>query len=374
MWAHVGNNFVLDFHEDELESVQPTLRNHHARVRPVVPARGSVHPADQQRRRDVELLPAGFARRRSRVQGRLSLALRARPRRGTFRRQHDCGLRGTSCPAADTARRGCSAIRSPTTTSTPTPRTPGHDSVRAADAQPRRAVGSPVRGGAGVDGTRASVRTADPAFRHLRRRRSGRRVERHLAATRRQLGFHERRTDGGARVVCDVLRPTGAGRAVGDAQPGRPRGSRTFRGTTSTATAPSRPSEVDYTQTAVLLAAHWDPARPTFLGTREHGRSEHQERSDARIHRRHRSRADAATWRSARATSGASTIASCGTIGSTSRATTTWRGSSRRRRRRARCGRALRPGHATTSPRFRFPACGSGRTSRIATAPTTASS
>ena len=87
MWAHLGNNFVLDFHEDELRDVQAAPGNDHRPLGPFVPG-VDVPPPDQQPRRRQQLLPAGDDRRRTLAQVRLSLAQRALDEPQPSRRLH----------------------------------------------------------------------------------------------------------------------------------------------------------------------------------------------------------------------------------------------------------------------------------------------
>ena len=83
------------------------IRNHHQCVGPVVPARGSVHPPNEQRRRDDDVLRAGRAGWRSCLQSRLSLAHRSGVLRGAFWRQHGCRLQAR----CGRPKRGSSATR-----------------------------------------------------------------------------------------------------------------------------------------------------------------------------------------------------------------------------------------------------------------------
>ena len=70
-YAHVGNNFILDFHEHDLSDVQPVLHRWH-RAQPALRHAEHQHPPGRQHQLQLELLPAGQAVRGSRVQsGRL---------------------------------------------------------------------------------------------------------------------------------------------------------------------------------------------------------------------------------------------------------------------------------------------------------------
>ena len=79
-YSHVGNNFALTFHEDDLRDVQPAFEiATSAYARSFLES--GLRPADRQHRHHGQLLPPGLARRRPRPEVRLQVAQRHRPHR-----------------------------------------------------------------------------------------------------------------------------------------------------------------------------------------------------------------------------------------------------------------------------------------------------
>ena len=90
-YAHIGNNFVLNFHEDSLTDVQPALivaSGLNLRLR----LTERVHPPCEQRQLQHQLLPAVVVLRRSRVEGWRLLARFERAVDQPHRRQRDPAL------------------------------------------------------------------------------------------------------------------------------------------------------------------------------------------------------------------------------------------------------------------------------------------
>ena len=87
-YAHVGNNFVLDFHDDSLASVQPSYESYSPAGLWGRSLNRTVYvQADRQHRPDRQLLPARSPRRRPRAQVRSQVSQRHRTLRVALRRQ-----------------------------------------------------------------------------------------------------------------------------------------------------------------------------------------------------------------------------------------------------------------------------------------------
>ena len=183
----------------------------------------------------------------------------------------------------------------------------------------------PGRRGAGGDGAGQPVLPDADAGDRLPGRGCRRGVEGLLAARRRHLRPQGRRQERRSRRR---MRPTTARWARASSRASSPppaRCSSATRGPTPTATRFVQPSEVNTSVPFLSKSTAYDPANPTSTDVADPRRSERQERSHARVHRRLRPPDRLARWPSAPATSGASTISSSGTIATTGRARTTAR-------------------------------------------------
>ena len=94
-YAHVGNNFILDYHTDDLADVQPFLIIAGSHQRPLDAGRLAVgeHPSDESAQPQRELLPARQAVGRPRAEGRRLLQERA-----GLRLDAHTGQRGSALP------------------------------------------------------------------------------------------------------------------------------------------------------------------------------------------------------------------------------------------------------------------------------------
>ena len=281
MWAHLGNNFTLDFHEDALRDVQPRFETTTSAWGAFV-QRVDLPPPDQQPRRRQQLLPAGDARRRSLVQVRLPLAQRALDEPQPSRRLHRCALhqrrrqlrRHLARPVLRVAPRHPRVLRA------------GHLHAQPPDGEPRLPLRSPGRRGAGRPRAGEPALPAADAGDRLPGRRCRRGVERLLAAHRRDLRPHGRRPHRGLVVVRDLLRPDGARPARRASSPPPARCSCAIPWTDTNGDAFVQPNEVNTTVPFLSKSAAYDPANPTNVRVAGARRSEHQERPHARVHRR----------------------------------------------------------------------------------------
>ena len=320
MWAHLGNNFVLDFHEDELRDVQARLETTTGLWGRSFQASTFLRPTNSLDVVSSYFLPA-TAGRRSLVQVRLPLAQCALDEPQPSRRLHRRALhqrrgqlgRHLARPVLRVAPRHARVLRA------------GHVHAQPPDDQPRLPLRPPGRRGAGRRRVPENpfFPTLMPAI-DFQGADAGVVWNGLLAAHRRHLRPQGRRQDRRLVVVRDLLRPDGARPAL---EPAR----RHRRGV--------RPLPLDRHQRRRVRAGR----RGQHLGAvpeQEHrlrpGQPDQHHLADTRRSRTSRTIARASSssastarsarrWRSAPATSGASTISSSGTIASTGRAPTTAR-------------------------------------------------
>ncbi len=205
MWAHLGNNFVLDFHEDDLSRRAAGVRDDDRRVCAFVSS-VDLPASDQQPRRGEHILRAGNGGRRPLAQVRLPLAQCALHEPQPPRRLRLCALhqrrpelrRDLARRQLRIAPRYACLLRA------------GHVHAQPVYAERRSALRPPGRRGAGRPRAREPVLPdADARDRFPGRGRRGG-VERPLAAHRRHLRPERRRQDGVLVVVRDLLRADGA--------------------------------------------------------------------------------------------------------------------------------------------------------------------
>ena len=321
MWAHVGNNFVLDFHEDELRDVQPRFE-----IDTGVWGRSfqavELRAADQQPRRDDA---ATSCRRRSAAttRSRSATAGARRTRRVINHRggNVDARYRPTAC--AELGRHLARRANSESHLNTNAFYVAGHLHREPADAEPRLPLRHPGRRGAGGAGA------GQPALPDADARRStstGADAGVVWKDFSPRLGMTYDLTGNGktvaARVLRDLLRPDGARPAV---EPAR----RDRRGV--------RPLPLDRHQRRHVRAGQRGqhdrpfleqerglrPGEPDQLPSRRRA-STRTSRTTAPASSSSASTAAAcATWPSAAATSGASTTSSSGPTATTGPAPTT---------------------------------------------------
>ena len=218
-YAHVGNNFTLTFQDPSSARHPAAFRHHERRLGPVV-QRVDLRAADAEHRPDDELLPAGDARRRPRVQGRLPLADGARRIDQPYRRQR----RGTLLELQRDVRAGSHAtgcncrISSATATRTTTCSTQRGCTSRTRYSVKRFTLNLGVRWDRQTDeALAATFRPTRSSRTSCRRLTSPVSMAAWCGTTFRRawhdLRHHRQRQIGRARVLLAVLRADGAGPA-----------------------------------------------------------------------------------------------------------------------------------------------------------------
>ena len=281
-WAHVGNNFTLDFHDDSLYDVQPKFETSTGKVRALVPAVG-ILAADQQLRPHLELLPAELPRRRPRVQGWPPLEERPLDQPEPSRRQRVRPLHERRAelgrPVArrqfGLAPRHLGVLRA------------GQLHGPALHVEPRPAVRHPGRRGAGGGGGGEPASANDPAGGQLPRCGRQRDLEEPLAAPGHDLRPERHRPHGAQQLVRHLLRPDGARTAVRRAG-GHRRGLRALSLGRHQRRRLRAGRRGEHLGAVAQPQQRVQPRQPVELPVAGHGGPEHRERSHLRGHRRHR--------------------------------------------------------------------------------------